>query len=199
MSHPQNDVAQAQVNPVKLVVWVFVGLIALVVGILMLAYYSVGGHTMGAKNEKANSAAEVAKRIAPVVSLEVDPAKAPAGGLLPAAMPKPSAAPAPAAIVAAIIPVALAAGATAAKPAGGEGVYQNSCGSCHGAGIAGAPKTGDKAAWGTRIAQGKDTLYDHAIKGYQGKAGVMPAKGGNSALADADVKSAVDYMIAAAK
>lgn len=197
MSHPQNDAAQAQVNPVKLVVWVFVGLIALVVGILMLAYYSVGGHTMGAKNEKANSAAEVEKRIAPVVSLEVDPAKAPAGGLVPAAMPKPSAA--PAAIVAAVIPVALAAGATAAKPAGGEGVYQSSCGSCHGAGIAGAPKTGDKAVWGTRIAQGKATLYDHAIKGYQGKAGVMPAKGGNSALADADVKSAVDYMVAAAK
>ena len=46
------------------------------------------------------------------------------------------------------------------------------------AGIAGAPKVGDKAAWGPRIAQGKETLYNHAIQGFTGKTGVMPAKGG---------------------
>jgi cytochrome c5 len=69
---------------------------------------------------------------------------------------------------------------------------------CHGAGIAGAPKVGDKAAWTARIAQGNPTLYEHAIKGYQGKAGVMPPKGGSTAP-DADVKAAVDYMVLSSK
>lgn len=69
---------------------------------------------------------------------------------------------------------------------------------CHGAGIAGAPKFGDKAAWAPRLAEGAATLYQHAIAGFQGKAGVMPPKGGSSAP-DADVKAAVDYMAAAAK
>jgi cytochrome c5 len=64
--------------------------------------------------------------------------------------------------------------------------------------VAGAPKFGDKAAWSGRIAQGTPTLYEHAIKGFQGKAGVMPPKGGSSAP-DADVKAAVDYMVSAAK
>ena len=92
------------------------------------------------------------------------------------------------------IPAAAPAG-SAAPAAGGENVYKGSCVACHGVGIAGAPKAGDKAAWASRIAQGKPTLYEHAIKGYQGKAGVMPAKGGNASLADGDVKAAVDYMV----
>jgi cytochrome c5 len=66
-------------------------------------------------------------------------------------------------------------------------------------GIAGAPKFGDKAAWSARIAQGAHVLHDHAIKGYQGKAGVMPPKGGAASMPDADVKAAVDYIVAAAK
>ena len=102
------------------------------------------------------------------------------------------------AIVAIAIPAAIPAGA-AAPAATGEGTFKGACIACHGAGIAGAPKAGDKALWAPRIAQGKPTLYDHAIKGYQGKAGVMPAKGGNAGLADADVKAAVDYMVALAK
>jgi cytochrome c5 len=57
---------------------------------------------------------------------------------------------------------------------------------------------GDKAAWAPRIKQGNDTLYAHAIKGFQGKAGVMPPKGGSTAP-DSEVKAAVDYMVAAAK
>ncbi|MEP7275105.1 MAG: c-type cytochrome, partial [Betaproteobacteria bacterium] len=73
------------------------------------------------------------------------------------------------------------------------------CIACHGAGIAGAPKFGDKGAWAPRLAQGVNTLYTHAIAGYTGKAGMMPAKGGNAALSDAEVKAAVDYMAAAAK
>ena len=94
-----------------------------------------------------------------------------------------------------------AAAGAAAGSAGGNGqqVFSQTCVACHGAGIAGAPKVGDKSDWGPRIAQGKDTLYQHAINGYQGKKGVMPPKGGNTALADADVKSAVDYMVSQAQ
>ncbi|MBE7942698.1 cytochrome c5 family protein, partial [Ramlibacter aquaticus] len=85
--------------------------------------------------------------------------------------------------------------ASAGGSADGQGVYSRTCVACHGAGVAGAPKFGDKAAWAPRIAQGKDTLYQHAINGYTGKNGVMPPKGGNTALSDAEVKAAVDYMV----
>jgi cytochrome c5 len=85
-----------------------------------------------------------------------------------------------------------------AGPDAGKALYTATCAACHGAGIAGAPKFGDKAAWAPRIAQGKDALYAHAIKGFQGKAGVMPPKGGSTAP-DSEVKAAVDYMTAAAK
>jgi cytochrome c5 len=109
---------------------------------------------------------------------------APAAGAAPAAAV--AAAPAPAA-------------APAAGKADGKKVYEMSCIACHGTGVAGAPKFGDKAAWAPRVAQGVGVLHDHALKGFQGKAGVMPAKGGNTALPDDDVKAAVDYMAAAAK
>jgi cytochrome c5 len=80
----------------------------------------------------------------------------------------------------------------------GETVYNQTCQVCHGAGVAGAPKLGDKADWGPRVAQGKDTLYQHAIAGFTGKKGAMPPKGGNTALPDADVKAAVDFMVSKA-
>lgn len=88
----------------------------------------------------------------------------------------------------------------AAAPAAdaGKKVYDTACMACHTAGIAGAPKFGDKAAWGPRIAQGMETLYTHTIKGFQGKTGVMPPKGGSSA-SDDDIKAAVRYMVDAAK
>ena len=83
----------------------------------------------------------------------------------------------------------------AALPADGAAAYQAACTACHGAGIAGAPKVGDKAAWGPRVAQGKDTLYKHAVEGFTGKTGVMPAKGGQTAWPDDLVKQAVDHML----
>jgi cytochrome c5 len=76
----------------------------------------------------------------------------------------------------------------------GQDAYA-SCGACHTAGIVGAPKLGDAAVWSARIAQGVEILYDHAINGFQGNAGMMPAKGGNAALSDDSVKAAVDYML----
>jgi cytochrome c5 len=80
-----------------------------------------------------------------------------------------------------------------------ETVFQQGCVACHGAGIAGAPKLGDKDAWAPRIAQGKDTLYQHALQGYQGKNGFMPAKGGRADFTDQSVINAVDYMVAAGR
>jgi cytochrome c5 len=85
--------------------------------------------------------------------------------------------------------------AAASLPADGPAAYETACTACHGAGIAGAPKVGDKAAWAPRVAQGKDTLYKHAIEGYNGKTGVMPAKGGQTAWPDDLVKQAVDHML----
>jgi len=81
----------------------------------------------------------------------------------------------------------------------GETVYSQACVACHGAGIAGAPKFGDKAAWASRIAQGTDTLNTHALQGFQGKAGYMPPKGGRTDLTDQSVMNAVDYIVAAAQ
>jgi cytochrome c5 len=72
----------------------------------------------------------------------------------------------------------------------GEAIYTSTCQACHGAGVAGAPKTGDAGAWGTRIAQGYDTIVKHAIEGIR----AMPAKGGNPELDDVEVARAVVFM-----
>jgi len=87
------------------------------------------------------------------------------------------------------------AGPAAALPANGTAAYETACAACHAAGIAGAPKVGDKAAWGPRLAQGKDTLYKHAIGGFNGKTGVMPAKGGRADWPDDLIKQAVDHIV----
>jgi len=92
-------------------------------------------------------------------------------------------------------PAAAAAPAVAAKAKTGDQVFNESCVACHGTGIAGAPKAGDKAAWAPRLAEGAATLYDHAIKGFK----TMPARGGAATLSDAEVKAAVDVLIAKAK
>lgn len=84
-------------------------------------------------------------------------------------------------------------GAAATAAIDGAAVYNQACVACHGAGVAGAPKLGDKADWAPRIAQGKDVLYTHAIQGYQGKKGVMPPRGG-STKSDDEIRAAVDYM-----
>ena len=80
--------------------------------------------------------------------------------------------------------------------ADGKATYMQACNACHGTGAAGAPKLGDAAAWKDRIAQGNDTLYSRAINGYKGKTGFMPPKGGWANLSDAEIKAAVDYLVA---
>ena len=83
--------------------------------------------------------------------------------------------------------------------ADGKATYQQTCFACHGTGAAGAPKAGDKAAWAPRIAKGMETLHNHAIHGFKGEKGFMPAKGGRADLSDDAVKAAVDYMVSLAK
>ena len=77
----------------------------------------------------------------------------------------------------------------------GPQVYNSACLACHGAGIGGAPVLGNADAWAPRIAQGMDVLKGHAINGFQGSAGFMPAKGGRTDLSDEEVANAVEYMV----
>lgn len=81
----------------------------------------------------------------------------------------------------------------------GEDVYKKACFACHGTGVAGAPKLGDAADWGPRIAQGDALLLEHAIKGFTGKKGMMPPKGGFTNLSDAEIQAGIDYMKANAQ
>jgi cytochrome c5 len=100
----------------------------------------------------------------------------------------------PAPVVAAALPAATVAKGPAASAevlAKGETIYTATCLACHGAGVLGAPKIGDKALWEPRIAKGMDALYASSINGIK----MMPARGGNAALKDDEMKAAVDYMV----
>jgi len=77
----------------------------------------------------------------------------------------------------------------------GPQVYNTACIACHSTGVGGAPVVGDAAQWTDRIAQGMDLLKQHAIEGFTGSAGFMPAKGGRIDLSDEEVAVAVDYMV----
>jgi cytochrome c5 len=187
MSGSHHD-EQQQSNPVKLAIGIGIGTVALIIAIIMLVQLAVSTYgTRVASDDPAMSAQAVAKRIAPVARLAIDP-NAPAAPAAAAQAP----APAPAA-PAATAPAAPAK--TAAAGAAGKSTYDSACTVCHGAGVAGAPKFGDRAAWAPRIAAGKPALYGSALKGK----GAMPPKGGNAALSDDAVKAAVDYLLAAAK
>jgi cytochrome c5 len=90
-----------------------------------------------------------------------------------------------------------AQGATVAMavPKDGPALYEAVCKTCHATGLVGAPKFGNHGDWAPRIAKGKAALYEHALKGFAGKAGVMPAKGGRTDLNDELIKAGVDYLI----
>jgi cytochrome c5 len=185
--HEHHDPIQDNIDthPVKLAIGVVIGAVALIVGIYLLvqlAMHAYAGRSL--KDDPAMSDAAVKKRLAPVAQLAVDP-NAPAA-------PAASAAATPSMASAAVPPAAPAKGGAAGK---GKATYDSVCHVCHGAGVAGAPKFGDKAAWAPRMKGGKDALYAGATKGK----GAMPPKGGNPSLSDADVKAAVDYMVGAAK
>lgn len=81
------------------------------------------------------------------------------------------------------------------KPRDGATVYNTICTACHAAGLAGAPKTGDKAAWAPRIATGLEALLKSAINGKN----AMPPRGGGADLSDDEIKAAVEYLIGQSK
>jgi cytochrome c len=89
----------------------------------------------------------------------------------------------------------ITAAAESASAGAGKNVYQRACAVCHDGGVAGAPKTGDKNAWLNRIGQGRDALLGHALNGFRGKAGYMPAKGGQAQLHNDEVADAVQFMV----
>lgn len=163
-------------TPRQLVIVILVAFLVPVLGIVLLVHLITGGMDVD-RASLAMSDAAIAARLKPV------------GEVL---MRDPNST-GPAVAVAAVSPAAAPAAGTGAKggAVGGEQVYNSVCAACHGTGIPGVPKIGDKAAWKARIAQGNDTLYTHAIKGIR----MMPPKGGAMSTSDGDIKAAVDYMV----
>lgn len=154
-----------------------------------------GKGAMGAQSGGAFSDLEIGRAVVHMANAgggklaePAAPAAADAAAPAAAAPAAPAAAaPTAAAPAAAPAPTAVAAGA-------GEALYKQACVACHAAGVAGAPKFADKAAWAPRLALGLDGLTASVIKGKN----AMPPKGG-SAASDADIKSAVQYMLASVK
>ena len=160
-------------TPKQLLIVVVLAFVVPVIVIIMLAQLALDGKRKPAPTAASEEA--VARRIKPVGEVVVDP-NAPA--------------PVAVAVVATTPPGAAVPAAAAGDTAKGKSVYNTACMACHAAGVAGAPKAGDKTAWAPRLKTGKDALYASALKGK----GAMPPKGGNMALPDADVKTAVDYL-----
>ena len=198
--HPEHP--DAQHSPIKtpkqLIVVVVLAFIVPVVLLILLANMagSVGGHNAGSNARTPEATAE---RIAPVARHEVNQAGAGASSPVPGAPALAQAAPAPTAVAAAAPagapPGAAGGGGSAGGAAIGEKLYKSTCVACHGAGIAGAPKFGDKATWAPYIATGMDTMVAVAIKGK----GAMPPKGGAVSASDDDIRAAVQYMVDAAQ
>jgi len=164
-------------TPTQLIVVVVLAFVIPIAGIFTIIHFVMGSDK--SRSNPAMSDQAVAERIKPVGSVpEIEAGPSP---LIPA----------PAPLVAAV------AGADAGKPAAtdGKAVYDANCQACHAAGVAGAPKLGDKAAWAPRVGAGAAALVVSAIKGKN----AMPPKGGNLSLADGDIKAAVDYMVSQAK
>lgn len=171
MSEVQVPVHESPIKTPKQLITV--GILAFVVPVVFIVFIAkliIGGLNVNPDNAEF-SEESTAKRLQPVSQVHIG---------------TPPAAPAP---------VAAVATDAKAAPASGDKVYQASCMACHGAGLMNAPKLGDKAAWGPRIAQGTSTLHNNALNGIR----MMPARGGNAGLSEGEVKAAVDYMVAQSK
>lgn len=171
-------------TPLQLIAVVVAAFVVPITLIVMVTQLVTGGGDVS-KGHPAMSDEAIAKRLKPVGEVAVD-----------AKQPKPAAS-----VTVAPVPgkaaAAPARSAAAGKGGAGKGksVYDATCHVCHAAGVAGAPKAGDKAAWAARLKAGINALYQTSIKGK----GAMPPKGGNPSLADADVRAAVDYMVGLVK
>jgi len=168
-------------TPKQLIIVVVLAFVVPIGLIVMLTQLITSSPDMS-KNNPALSEEAVAKRLKPVGEVAVD-----------ASQPKPAPA-APVAVAAASVPGAAPAAAKA-DASKGKSVYDSACTVCHAAGVAGAPKAGDKAAWAPRLKTGMAALYTNSLKGKN----AMPPKGGNLSLDDADVKAAVDYLVGLVK
>lgn len=221
MSDEQHGHGSVINTPKQLIAAILAGFLIPIIGIVLLVQLVANDKRAGAGSD-AQSPEAIAERLKPIGDVgytlkeggTTKQAAAPADAAPPAAAepaqvaantaaPQEPSVAAAAAGAAAAASDAAASAATAANAAAatvnvssdaGKTLYQSACMACHGAGVAGAPKVGDKGAWTQRIAKGKDTLYQNAIKGI----GVMPAKGGAQA-SDEEVKAAVDYMITASQ
>ena len=175
-SHPAEEGGLIK-TPTQLIVVIVLAFVIPIAAIFGIIHFVVGGDKSRTKPAMSDQA--VAERIKPVGSVpEIEKGPSP---LVPAPAPV-------------VVAAAAADGGKAAAP-DGKAVYDANCQACHAAGVAGAPKLGDKAAWAPRIGTGVAALTASAIKGKN----AMPAKGGNAGLADGDIKAAVDYMVAQSK
>lgn len=147
-------------------------LVAISMGLFILSRYLASGTQMVWTRQNPEGNEQIEARLQPVGRVALPGDEPQAAAAAAAALPAP-----------------------AAAPMSGQQVYNVACFACHGAGIGGAPKSGDKNAWAARIAQGAQTLRAHALNGFQGSAGVMPPKGGRVDLSDAEIIAAVDYMV----
>ncbi|MCG1017348.1 MULTISPECIES: cytochrome c5 family protein [Burkholderiaceae] len=194
-------------NPKQLIALVIASFALPVIIIALLVSYVDNATRTGAGTDGL-SHEQVSRRIAPVARVEIRDASTlgegqrasdtSAAATQSAAAASSSSAQAAAAAIAAISSAppsgSAATSASADATQAGKALYQQVCQACHAAGIAGAPKLGDKAAWAPRLKESMDTVYHYALHGK----GAMPPKGGSNA-SDADVKAAVDYMVGAAK
>lgn len=163
-------------------------LVAVVAAIAVFRGVLLTRNKTAARLQDAATAQSVEERIKPLGNVSIAPPQPRAATVSPPALTA-SAVEAPPASA------AVPAIAAAVPFKAGESTYHALCTGCHSIGAMGAPRYGDKAAWAPRIAQGMDVLYHSALNGKN----AMPAKGGNPKLSDAEVKAAVDYMVAAAR
>lgn len=175
MSH-DTPAAENASPAVSIAIWVSIGTVALIVGIILLTRFAVGSYgNRSLQGTPAMAAETLAARIGPVAKLQME------GGAPVAA--------------AAEGPKVATVAAAPAKAKDGKTVYDTVCMACHATGAANAPKLGDKAAWAPRLKAGNDALVAAVLKGK----GAMPPKGGAAALSDAEIKAAVDYLVAQSK
>ncbi len=160
-------------TPKQLIIVVLLSFLVPILGIVLLVQLVIDRPTA---DPSALTPESVAARIHPVGRVVfADSPEAAREGAAPSA-------PAPAAVA-------------QSGPPDGKKIFEGTCIACHGTGVAGAPKFGDKAAWAPRIATGMDTLLNVALHGK----GAMPPKGGNAALSEADIRATIEYMVSHSK
>ncbi len=181
-------------TPKQLLMAVFYSFVVPIFAIIGLVLYVTSGNKPTDGTDDSEKA--VAQRIQKIGMVALGEASSSPASAQPAATASAPAGTAATPAAPAATPAAPAAPAkvAAAGAGAGEALYKQTCVACHAAGVAGAPKFGDKAAWEPRIKTGMDALVNSSIKGKN----AMPPKGGSTA-SDADLKSAVEYMVNAAK